>query len=488
MLRSMMNRFTSHTGSTDGIDMDTGTSDAAPARRRLSRRRMRKWLMAVAASLAVVFAGAWQLLPASAQQTGGFTIDGTQLIDANGNPFIMRGTSHPDVWYEGQFASYGEISDLGANTVRVVLGSGQRNWGVSSAARVQQIVDECKAQRLICVLEVHDTTGYGEEGAAASLDQAVDYWEGLYSVLEGEEAYVLINIGNEPIGNTNPQQWTQPTIDAIERMRAIGFKHTLVVDAPNWGQDWQNVMRDNAPAVAAADPDGNTLFSIHMYAVYSNPQTVIDYFDAFEAMGLPLIVGEYGDGFQGQTVAWETIQTEAQARGIGWLAWSYSGNTGGDLDQVLSFDPSQKTTWGERVFDSANGIAATAERATVFGDDPDPTTPTTSPTENPTTGGPTEGDCTATITVVSSWSSGWQGNVSVTADQGAVNGWRLTWTWAGATRITSSWNADLTASGASVTAEDVGWNASVASGQSREVFGFIASSPTGTPAVTCEAL
>jgi len=470
--------------------METGTPDAAPARRRLSRsRRLRKWLMAAAATLAITIAGVWQLVPAGAQQTGGFTIDGTQVIDANGNPFIMRGTSHPDVWYESQFASYGEISDLGANTVRVVLGSGQRNWGVSTPARVQQIVDECKAQQLICILEVHDTTGYGEETGAATLDQAVTFWQGLYSVLEGEEAYVMINIGNEPIGNTNPSQWTQPTINAIQRMRTIGFDHTLVVDAPNWGQDWQNVMRDNAPAVAAADPQDNTLFSIHMYAVYTSPATVIAYFDAFEDMNLPLIVGEYGDTFQGQTVAWETIQSEAQARGIGWLAWSYSGNTGGELDQVLSFDPNQKTTWGQRVFDSTYGIGNTSEIASVYGDDPGPTNPTTSatPSPNPTTGNPS-GSCSAAISVVSNWGSGWQGKVVVTASSAALDGWKLTWTWAGTTRITSSWNATITASGAGVTATDVGWNGTVAAGQSREVFGFIGSSPTGTPAVTCVAI
>jgi mannan endo-1,4-beta-mannosidase len=452
---------------------------------------MRKWLMAAAATLAILVAGVWQLAPAGAQQQGGFSIDGTQLIDANGNPFVMRGSTHPDVWYQGEFESFGEISDLGANTVRVVLGSGHRDWGTTSAARVQQIVDECKAQRLICVLEVHDTTGYGEEAGAASLDQAVTYWEGLYSVLEGEEAYVLVNIGNEPIGNQNPQQWTQATANAVDRMRDIGFEHTLVVDAPNWGQDWSNTMRANAPTVAAADPLGNTLFSVHMYQVYGSAQTVIDYFDAFEAMDLPLIVGEYADTHQGEVVAWETIQSEAQARGIGWIGWSYSGNTDPILDQVLGFDPNRMTAYGEKIFESQYGIQNTAERATVYGDDPDPTStsPSEEPTtEEPTTGEPSEGDCEAAVSVVSTWNSGWQGKVVITASEGAVDGWRLTWTWAGATRITSSWNADLTASGANVTAEDVGWNAAVASGQSREVFGFIASSPTGTPTVTCERI
>jgi mannan endo-1,4-beta-mannosidase len=470
------------------IDMENGTTDAAPAR----RRGMRRWLMAATAALAMALVGVWQLVPAGAQQQGGFTTEGTQLIDANGNPFIMRGSTHADVWYQSEFASFGEISDLGANTIRVVLGSGQRDWGVTSADRVEDIVAECKAQQVICVLEVHDTTGYGDQAGAATLDQAVDYWEGLYDVLAGEEAYVLVNIGNEPIGNTDPGQWTQATSDAIERMRSIGYDHTLVVDAPNWGQDWTHTMRDNAPAVAAADPQGNTVFSVHMYEVYTSAQTVIDYFEAFEQMNLPLIVGEYGNFHGGQPVAWQTVQSEAHARGIGWIAWSYSGNGSGveHLDQVTGFNHDQLTEWGEQVFNSQYGIGNTAERASVFGDDPDPTTeePTTDePTEEPTTEEPVEGDCTAAIDVANDWGSGWQGNVTVTAAGEALDGWELTWTWPGSTRITSSWNATVTASGAGVTAVDVGWNGSVASGQSREVFGFIASSPATAPTVTCEA-
>ncbi|WP_051392792.1 cellulase family glycosylhydrolase [Glycomyces arizonensis] len=455
-------------------------------------RALRKWLLAAATALAVALAGIWALLPASAQTEGGFSINGTQLIDANGNPFIMRGSTHPDVWFQSELDSIGELSDFGVNTVRVVLGSGERAWGVSTPDRVAQIVAECKAQRVICVLENHDTTGYGEQAGAASLDQSVDFWEGLYDVLAGEEEYVLINIGNEPIGNTDAAQWTDATIAAVQRMRGIGFEHTLVVDAPNWGQDWQYVMRDNAPAVAAADEDGNTLFSIHMYGVFTDPQTVIDYFDAFEAMGLPLIVGEYGDAFGDQPVPWDTIQAEAQARGIGWIAWSYSGNSDNRLDQVLDFDPAQKTTWGEHVFDSQYGVANTAERASVFGDDPgdDDTTPPddeTTPPDDETTPPPTgDGDCTAAIAIVNDWGSGWQASVTVTAEAD-LSGWTLDWTWPGGQSVQSHWNADLTTSGSSVTASDVGWNGSIASGQTKEVFGFIGTGTAATPDVTCNA-
>ena len=454
-------------------------------------RAARKWLLAAATALAVALAGIWTLLPASAQTEGGFSVNGTQLIDADGNPFVMRGSSHAQVWYQGEFDSYSELSDLGANTVRVVLGSGQR-WGPSPASTVADIIEECKANRLICILEAHDTTGYGEESAAATLAQAVEYWKSVKSVLDGQEAYVLINIGNEPIGNDNASQWIDATTDAIQEMRSAGFDHTLVVDAPNWGQDWEGIMRTNAAAVFAADEDANTVFSVHMYEVYDSAQKVIDYFDAFEAMDLPLIVGEYGDEHFGGPVAWETIQSEAQARGIGWIAWSYSGNSGGaeNLDQVLNFDPNQMTAWGERVFNSQYGIVNTAERATVFDDGPgDPTTepddPTTEP-DDPTTE-PPEGECSAEIAIVNDWGSGWQASVTVTADQAALSSWTLTWTWPGNQTVQSHWNTELSQSGGSVTASDVGWNGSIAAGQTSEVFGFIGSGTAATPAVTCSA-
>jgi mannan endo-1,4-beta-mannosidase len=53
----------------------------------------------------------------------------------------MRGVSHAHVWYPTQTSSFANIKALGANTVRVVLGSGQR-WGPSTD--VANIVSLCK--------------------------------------------------------------------------------------------------------------------------------------------------------------------------------------------------------------------------------------------------------------------------------------------------------------------------------------------------------
>ncbi|GAB3653159.1 CE1 family esterase [Glycomyces tarimensis] len=115
-------------------------------------------------------------------------------------------------------------------------------------------------------------------------------------------------------------------------------------------------------------------------------------------------------------------------------------------------------------------------------DDPveEPTDPITDePSE------PAEGGCEATVEVAGDWGSGWQGSVSVTAGSESIDGWTLTWTWPGGQRITSSWNADLTANGSSVTVSDVGWNGNVAAGQARSASGFIATGPSASPEVTC---
>ncbi|AKZ60014.1 putative secreted beta-mannosidase [Streptomyces ambofaciens ATCC 23877] len=319
------------------------------------------------------------LAQAPAAQAVGLHISDGRLLEGNGNDFVMRGVNHAHTWYPGETQSLADIKAKGANTVRVVLSDGHR-WSENSPADVAAVVADCKANRLICVLEVHDTTGYGEDAAAGTLDHAADYWIGLKDVLAGEEDYVIVNIGNEPWGNTDPAGWTAPTVAAVEKLRAAGFQHTIMVDAPNWGQDWQGVMKANARTVYDADTTGNLIFSIHMYSVYDTAQEITDYLNAFVDAGLPLVIGEFG----GPADQWgdpdeDTMMAAAERLDLGYLAWSWSGNTDPVLDLAIDFDPSRLSSWGERIFNGANGIARTSREATVFGGGPGDTRAPTAP-------------------------------------------------------------------------------------------------------------
>ncbi|GAB3180704.1 cellulase family glycosylhydrolase [Streptomyces incanus] len=320
--------------------------------------------------------------PAHAAPTG-FHVENGRLLEASGNDFVMRGVNHAHTWYADRISSLAHIKAKGANTVRVVLSSGDR-WTTNNAADVANVVAQCKQNRLICVLEVHDTTGYGEQSGAVTLSRAADYWISVRSALTGQEDYVVVNIGNEPYGNTNYANWTADTKAAIQKLRNAGFDHTLMVDAPNWGQDWAFTMRDNAASVFAADPDANTVFSIHMYGVFDTAAEIGDYLGRFVTMRLPIVVGEFGHNHSDGDPDEDTILAVTQQLGLGYLGWSWSGNGGGVeyLDMVTNFDPNQLTSWGRRLFNGANGIAATSKEAKIYssgsgGDTTAPTAPGT---------------------------------------------------------------------------------------------------------------
>lgn len=446
--------------------------------------------IATAAALAMTLTVATFVAVQPAQAAVGLRISNGRLVEANGTPFVMRGTSHPHVWYQGQTGAFAGIKSLGANTVRVVLSGGR--WSpANGAADVANIVTLCKNNKLICVLENHDTTGYGEQQNEWTLDRAADYWISVQSALTGQENYVLVNIGNEPYGNNNVSGWTAATTAAIGKLRNAGFDHTLVVDAPNWGQDWQFLMRDNAQAVFNSDPDRNTLFSIHMYGVFDTAAEINAYLDSFGSRNLPIIVGEFGHDHSDGNPDEDTIMAQSVARGIGYLGWSWSGNGGGVeyLDQVVNFNVGQLTSWGQRLFNGANGIRATSVQATVYGvtptQSPSPSpSPSASPTPSPTPGGKT---CSASYTRTNQWPGGFQADVRVTAGGSAITGWRVTWTWANGQAITQHWGAVVTSSGANVTATNMPYNGSLAAGQSTG-WGFLGSwnnSANSSPTLSC---
>src|SRR5262249_25002427 len=117
-----------------------------------------------------------------------------------------------------------------ANSARVSLANGLR-WPANSAADVANVISLCKRNRLICVLDVHDTLVIGQEGAVSTLAQAVDYWISIRGVLAGQEDYVIVNVGDEPYGNHDFGAWASDAAAAVRRLPAAGGRNPLMNDA-----------------------------------------------------------------------------------------------------------------------------------------------------------------------------------------------------------------------------------------------------------------
>src|SRR5688572_27022840 len=310
------------------------------------------------------------LLLAPGLSFAGFSIQSGQLVDNNGVPFIMRGINYPYTWFQSRPTQqdFAAMSATGANTVRIVLSTGGQ-WARVPGTQVSQVIQWAKDNRMIAVLEVHDSTGWREQTTAVPISNAVAYWTSadIRAAINGQEDFVIINIANEPFGNNTTANYVADTQAAIRALRTAGITHTIMIDAANWGQDWSNTMRTNAMALWEADSLRNLVFSVHMYEVYAQASTITSYMQAFDDMGLPLVIGEFGLQHNGQDVDEATIMAQAQQRGNGYIAWSWSGNGGccTFLDMVTDFGTTL-TQWGQIVVNGPNGIFATSVPATVF--------------------------------------------------------------------------------------------------------------------------
>jgi mannan endo-1,4-beta-mannosidase len=311
------------------------------------------------------------LLPA-ASFSAGFIITSTgQINDANNVPFMMRGVNYPYTWFQSRNTQQDlvAIKATGANVVRIVLSTGGQ-WARVNGPQVTQLIQWCKDLSMIAVLEVHDSTGWSEQTTAVPISNATAYWTSsdIRAAINGQENFVIINIANEPFGNTTTANYTADTSASIRALRTAGLTHTLMIDGATWGQDWSNTMRTDAMTLWNADSLHNLIFSVHMYEVYQSVTPISAYMQAFDDMNLPLIVGEFGPINNGAFVDSENVIAQAQARGLGYIGWSWSGNGGGGtgLDMTVNFDPAQLTTWGNRIVNGTSGIKATSIPATVF--------------------------------------------------------------------------------------------------------------------------
>jgi alpha-L-fucosidase 2 len=91
--------------------------------------------------------------------------------------------------------------------------------------------------------------------------------------------------------------------------------------------------------------------------------------------------------------------------------------------------------------------------------------------------------------VTSSWSGGFQAEVTVTAGATAIKGWTVSWTFPSGQVISQVWGGTHTQSGSSVTVTNAAYNGALAPGAAA-TFGLIASvtgvnqPPTGLTVTT----
>ncbi|GHF92379.1 glucanase [Kitasatospora xanthocidica] len=100
-----------------------------------------------------------------------------------------------------------------------------------------------------------------------------------------------------------------------------------------------------------------------------------------------------------------------------------------------------------------------------------------------TSAGAATAGCRVDYQVSNQWNTGFGANVAVTNTGDPLSSWTLEWTFAGDQQVTQGWNSTITQSGAAVTARNVSYNGSLATGGSTS-FGFNASYSGANPVPT----
>ncbi|MBQ7009275.1 MAG: cellulase family glycosylhydrolase [Ruminococcus sp.] len=261
----------------------------------------------------------------------------------------MRGVNIAHCWYKDKTEqSIKAAADLGTNCVRIVCSNGVK-WDKTTASEIKQIIEWCKENKQVCILEVHDATGSNE---ISDIVKAAEYWTEMKDILNENAKYVIVNIANEWYGDWQNSTWAEGCKEAIGIIRDAGIKNMIIADCAGWGQ-YPTSIKEKGAEVFAADPDKNTVFSIHMYEYAGGTATMVkDNIDGALKCGAPVIVGEFGLKHSDGDVDEATVMSYCEQNDMGYIAWSWMGNSGGVeyLDLVSSWDGSKLTEWGEIYF------------------------------------------------------------------------------------------------------------------------------------------
>ena len=183
---------------------------------------------------------------------------------------------------------------------------------------------EAHAEGLRVIATYHHFPYNGSDSAEELLN-AARWWKKNFATLNEAAPGLIVNLMNEwGSHKQTARTFADAYNPAISVVREV-YQGPIIVDVPGWGQETY-VARD----ASALLPDGNLIFSVHIYAsgwVEQGPNRWMrpEDLDALDATGRPAIVGEFGGEREGES-DWSAIIDHAREKGWPLLAWAWNGD------------------------------------------------------------------------------------------------------------------------------------------------------------------
>ena len=227
-----------------------------------------------------------------AAEHGALKLDGTQLVDQNGNDIQLYGMStHGIAWFP-QFVSYDSFKtlrdDWNTNCVRLAMYTHEYNGYCAGGDQdylkslVRTGVDAATDLGMYVIIDWHVLQ---EQDPNVYKDQAKDFFKEM-SETYADHTNVLYEICNEPNGYATWDSVKSYAEEIIPIIRENDPDAVIIVGTPTWSQDIDKAQAN------PLDYD-NVLYALHFYAG-THKDVLWNRLDSCVQNGLPVFVSEFG--------------------------------------------------------------------------------------------------------------------------------------------------------------------------------------------------
>ena len=404
--------------------------------------------------------------------SGRLSVQGTSLVDENGNPAQLRGVStHGIAWFPEYVNkdAFAQLKQWGANVVRLALYTAD-SGGYCTGGNQEQLlalldqgVQYALDADMYVIVDWHilsdgDPTQY--------LSQAKEFFANV-SARYANSSHVLYEICNEPNGGTRWATVKAYAEEILPVIRANDPYAVVLVGTPNWCQ----YLGD-----AAADPItayDNVMYTLHFYAA-THTQDLRDVYSAAIKAGLPVFVSEYGLCEASGNGSINTQQADAWAQlldenNTSYVMWSLCNKDESasilraDCTKTSGFTQDDLSPVGQWLTEMLSGQRAQEQTQTHAS-------------------GSSEEASTGTLSASAVCTNQWEEDgvpvrlytLSVqNGTQGSVAGWSVSIGLSAEGQLKDSWNGSFALTGAEIQVSPVEWNANLAAGASATNIGFI---------------
>jgi endoglucanase len=262
------------------------------------------------------------------KQHGQLSVQGTQLVDKNNNPVVLRGMSFG--WHSMWPRFYNEKAvswlkkDFNCNVVRAAMGVelGEKAYikdSLFSKQKIEAVIKGAIKSDIYVIVDWHSHN--------INLNEAKAFFDEV-SKKYSEYPNIIYEVFNEPDYETWPEVKAYAE-EVIKVIRHNDTKNIILVGSPHWDQDV------NLPASDPIKGFNNIMYTMHFYAG-THGKELRDRTDDAIKSGLPIFVSESagmeatGDGPL-NIKAWEEYIDWMESRKLSWITWSVS-----DKDETCS--------------------------------------------------------------------------------------------------------------------------------------------------------